>query len=126
LGAAITVVNDTGLATERFVAGPRYEPTEYLTYDGHAYLIPDTEGACEWPEITTRLAETVPWRIETARLFGREMPVRRMTAWFGDADYTYSGIHHRAAPFLAIVHCCANGRRISPAHHTTQFNCTNG
>ena len=26
-----------------------------------------------------------------------------MTAWFGDADYTYSGICHRAAPFPAVV-----------------------
>jgi hypothetical protein len=26
-----------------------------------------------------------------------------MTAGFGEADHTYSGIHHRAAPFLAIV-----------------------
>src|SRR5919204_1868330 len=74
-----------------------------LPYDGDAYLIHDTEGACEWQEITTRLAETVPWRIETARLFGREMPVPRMTAWFGNVDYTYSGIRHRAAPFPAIV-----------------------
>ena len=31
------------------------------------------------------------------------MPVPRMTAWFGDADYTYSGICHRAAPFPAVV-----------------------
>jgi len=74
-----------------------------LPYDGHAYLIDDTEGAFEWPKITACLAETVPWRIETARLFGREMPVPRMTAWFGDADYSYSGICHRAAPFPAIV-----------------------
>jgi alkylated DNA repair dioxygenase AlkB len=35
--------------------------------------------------------------------FGRDMPVPRMTAWFGDADYTYSGICHRAAPFPAVV-----------------------
>ena len=74
-----------------------------LPYDGHAYLIDDTEGAFEWPEITACLVETVPWRIETARLFGRETPVPRMTAWFGDADYTYSGIRHRAAPFPTIV-----------------------
>jgi alkylated DNA repair dioxygenase AlkB len=26
-----------------------------------------------------------------------------MTAWFGDADYTYSGIRHRAAPFPPVV-----------------------
>ena len=72
-----------------------------LPYDGHAYLIDGT--GVEWPKITTCLAETMPWRIETARLFGREMPVPRMTAWFGDADYTYSGICHRAAPFPAVV-----------------------
>jgi alkylated DNA repair dioxygenase AlkB len=88
---------------ERFVAGHDMNRQNILPYDGHAYLIHDTEGACEWPEITTCLAETVPWRIETARLFGQEMPVPRMTAWFGEADYTYSGIHHRAAPFPAIV-----------------------
>src|SRR5262245_54720932 len=74
-----------------------------LPYAGHAYLIDDTEGAFEWPQIAACLAESVPWRIETARLFGREMPIPRMTAWFGDADYTYSGIRHQAAPFPAIV-----------------------
>jgi alkylated DNA repair dioxygenase AlkB len=74
-----------------------------LPYDGLAYVIADTDGEFEWPGVTARLAETVPWRVETARLFGRNMPVPRMTAWFGDADYTYSGIHHRAAPFPAVV-----------------------
>src|SRR6516225_428077 len=74
-----------------------------LPYEGHAYLIDGTGGAFKWPKITACLAETMPWRIETACLFGREMPVPRMTAWFGDADYTYSGICHRAAPFPAVV-----------------------
>jgi alkylated DNA repair dioxygenase AlkB len=74
-----------------------------LPYDGHAYLIDGTGGAFEWPKITARLAETMPWRIETARLFGREMPVPRLTAWFGEVAYTYSGICHRAAPFPAVV-----------------------
>jgi alkylated DNA repair dioxygenase AlkB len=54
-------------------------------------------------KVTACLAETIPWRIETARLFGRDMLVPRMTGWFGDADYTYSGICHRAAPFPAVV-----------------------
>ena len=74
-----------------------------LPYEGHAYLIDGTGGAFKWPKITACLAKTMPWRIETARLFGRDMPVPRMTAWFGDADYTYSGICHRAAPFPAVV-----------------------
>ncbi len=74
-----------------------------LPYDGLAYLIDDRASEFEWPKIAACLAETIPWRIETARLFGRDMPVPRMTAWFGDADYTYSGIHHRAAQFPAVV-----------------------
>jgi alkylated DNA repair dioxygenase AlkB len=74
-----------------------------LPYDGYAYLIDDTAGAFTWPEVAACLAETVPWRVEVAQLFGRKMPVPRMTAWFGDADYKYSGIHHRAAPFPPII-----------------------
>jgi alkylated DNA repair dioxygenase AlkB len=74
-----------------------------LPYDGSAYLINDTSNEFEWPEITACLAEIIPWRTETARLFGRNMSVPRMTAWFGDADYAYSGICHRAAPFPAVV-----------------------
>ena len=74
-----------------------------LPYDGHAYLIDDTSDAFDWPKITACLAETMQWRIETARLFGREMPVPRMSTWFGEADYTYSGIRHRAVPFPRIV-----------------------
>jgi alkylated DNA repair dioxygenase AlkB len=77
--------------------------TNILPYDGLAYLVDDTAGEFEWPEITAGLAETIPWRIETAFMFGRHMPVPRMTAWFGDADYAYSGICHRAAPFPAVV-----------------------
>ncbi|MGH8594245.1 MAG: alpha-ketoglutarate-dependent dioxygenase AlkB family protein [Gammaproteobacteria bacterium] len=74
-----------------------------LPYDGRAALIDDTGADFDWQEITRRLTETMPWRIETARIFGREMPVPRMTAWFGEADYTYSSVRHRAAPFPAIV-----------------------
>jgi alkylated DNA repair dioxygenase AlkB len=74
-----------------------------LPCDGLAYVIDDTKGEFEWPKITACLAQTIPWRIETARLFGRDMSVPRMTAWFGDADYMYSGIHHRAVPFPAVV-----------------------
>lgn len=74
-----------------------------LPYDGDSCVIDDTDGEFNWPEIMACLADTMPWRIETARLFGRDIPVPRMTAWFGVEDYTYSGIRHRAAPFPAII-----------------------
>jgi len=46
-----------------------------LPYDGLAYLIDDTKGELEWPKVTACLAETIPWRIETARLFIRHLGV---------------------------------------------------
>jgi hypothetical protein len=92
-----------------------------LPCDGLAYVIDDTKGEFEWPKITACLAETIPWRIETARLFGRDMSVPRMTAWFGDADYMYSGIHHRAAPFPAVVQRLRNGLKQFLAVRTMRF-----
>src|SRR5271157_511154 len=62
-----------------------------LPYDGHAVLIDDSIIDFDWPAITQAILETIPWRTETARIFGREMPVQRMTAWFGETGYTYSG-----------------------------------
>jgi alkylated DNA repair dioxygenase AlkB len=53
--------------------------------------------------VTGTLIDTIPWRAETAQLFGRELAVPRLTAWFGDAAYSYSGILHRSAPFPEIV-----------------------
>jgi alkylated DNA repair dioxygenase AlkB len=74
-----------------------------LPYDGQAILIDDHGAEFDWPAITRTLIDTIPWQVETARIFGREMPIPRMTAWFGDGAYSYSGIVHLPAPFPAII-----------------------
>jgi alkylated DNA repair dioxygenase AlkB len=74
-----------------------------LPYDGQAILIDDHGAEFDWPAITRMLIDTIPWQVETARIFGREMPIPRMTAWFGDGAYSYSGIVHLPAPFPAII-----------------------
>ena len=74
-----------------------------LPYDGEAILIDDHGAEFDWPAITQTLIGTIPWQVETARIFGREMPIPRMTAWFGDGAYSYSGILHLPAPFPAII-----------------------
>ncbi len=74
-----------------------------LPYDGEAILIDDHAAEFDWPAITCTLINTIPWQVETARIFGREMPIPRMTAWFGDGAYAYSGILHQPAPFPALV-----------------------
>jgi alkylated DNA repair dioxygenase AlkB len=74
-----------------------------LPYDGEAILFHDNSADFDWAAVTGTLIDTIPWRAETAQLFGRELAVPRLTAWFGDAAYSYSGILHRPAPFPEIV-----------------------
>ena len=81
-----------------------------LPYDGLAYVIDDTEGEFEWPEITACLAETIPWRIETARLFGRDMPVPRMTAWLGRSAADW-GVAGKLGMFEYALHFCRERHR---------------
>jgi alkylated DNA repair dioxygenase AlkB len=49
------------------------------------------------------LRSGVAWSQGTIQWFGREVPEPRLTAWFGDADYTYSGRTLRAAPWPAPI-----------------------
>jgi hypothetical protein len=74
-----------------------------LPYDGETILIQDNSADFDWAALTRMLIGTIPWQAETAQLFGRELVVPRLTAWFGDAPYSYSGILHRPAPFPEIV-----------------------
>src|SRR3984893_5355024 len=74
-----------------------------LPYDGEAILIDDHGAEFNWQAVTRTLIDTIPWQVETARIFGREMPIPRMTAWFGDGAYSYSSIVHLPAPFPAII-----------------------
>ena len=43
----------------------------------------------------------VEWRQETINLFGRHARVPRLTAWYGDAPYSYSGLTMQPEPWTA-------------------------
>ena len=62
-----------------------------LPYDGDVFLIEDDCAEFDWPGITRKLMDIIPWQVEIARIFGRAMPVPRLVAWFGDITYSYSG-----------------------------------
>ena len=49
-------------------------------------------------------AET-PWKVEKTILFGKLVPVPRLTAWYGDhdAEYTYSGIELSPIPWSPLL-----------------------
>ena len=43
----------------------------------------------------------IAWRQDSIRMYGRQIPLPRLTAWYGDpgADYVYSGILNQARPW---------------------------
>lgn len=45
-------------------------------------------------QLYSRLQEEIPWRQDSIRIAGKETPIPRLQAWFGDPGmtYTYSGL----------------------------------
>lgn len=52
-------------------------------------------------QLYSRLQEEIPWRQDNIRIAGKEMPIPRLQAWFGDPGmtYTYSGITLEPQPW---------------------------
>ena len=81
-----------------------------LPQDGEAFLI---ERAIPQPmadSLFATLMHAIDWRSETATIMGRRVAIPRLTAWYGEGDYTYSGIHNIGAPWieeLVGVRCIA-------------------
>ncbi|MEM9183851.1 MAG: alpha-ketoglutarate-dependent dioxygenase AlkB [Pseudomonadota bacterium] len=78
---------------------PRFESIELA--GGSLRWAPDAvdpEQADRWlAELTTEIS----WRSETLKMYGREVPVPRLIAWYGDpgTDYRYSGVNHAPLPW---------------------------
>lgn len=51
-----------------------------------------------WSTRLDGVIHEIPWSQSTIRIYGRDILQPRMTAWMGDAAYTYSGRTHEPAP----------------------------
>lgn len=63
-----------------------------LPYDGEAYLTPAVFSPEECEKILTRLETEIAWKQEPIRIFGKMVMQPRLTAWYGEKEYRYSGI----------------------------------
>jgi alkylated DNA repair dioxygenase AlkB len=63
-----------------------------------------TQLPLPWPngEVLQRLLDETEWRAETIFLFGREVQQPRLSAWYGEKSYTYSGRTFRPLPFTPL------------------------
>ncbi len=78
-------------------------PGNLLPQDGEAYLIEQALSSREADRAFSDLLESIDWQQEQAFLFGRTIPLPRLTAWHGDHGYSYSGIRHEPAPFTPLL-----------------------
>jgi alkylated DNA repair dioxygenase AlkB len=69
-----------------------------LELGGQLWFEPNWLAPPEADELFRQLRQGVPWSQGTLHQFGREALEPRLSAWFGDADYTYSGRTLRSAP----------------------------
>lgn len=77
------------------------QPANLAPRDGELWLI---EAAVAEPErVLQRLLTELDWRQDTARIVGREVQLPRLTAWYGDAGYRYSGIDNPPAPWSPVL-----------------------
>jgi alkylated DNA repair dioxygenase AlkB len=62
------------------------------------WLAPD-EAARTFVDLRARL----DWQQRPIRIFGREVLQPRLTAWYGDAPYTYSGVTLAPVPWTPVL-----------------------
>lgn len=88
-------------------------PEDLLDY--HPHLFDGEESG----QLLQLLIDTIDWKQEEIKMFGKVLKTPRLTAWYGDKHYTYSGIKHYPAPWTAEL--LAIKQRIEPIAGT-HFN----
>jgi alkylated DNA repair dioxygenase AlkB len=73
--------------------------------DAEVHFYPDFFGAADADRLLGELLETTTWRQEVFKMYGREMPFPRLTAWYGEPGtaYTYSGLKNIPAPWTVPI-----------------------
>lgn len=69
--------------------------------DARVFLDPGFLDRPRADRFLERLREGVEWEQHAVKLFGREVPCPRLSAWYGDAHatYRYSGFRHAPRPW---------------------------
>ncbi len=71
--------------------------------DAAVYYVPAFFSKEESDGYFAQLQRQVDWQQEHVRLFGKKIPMPRLTAWYGDKDYTYSGLQNKPRPWLPLL-----------------------
>lgn len=94
----------TSISTRSRPLAPESAPSagNLAPRDGVLRLVPDAVPAPE--RMLDRLLAEIDWRQDEAWIMGRRVALPRLTAWYGDAGYRYSGIDNPPRPWLPLLH----------------------
>jgi alkylated DNA repair dioxygenase AlkB len=70
--------------------------------DGELYFMPRLPLAQDSATVLQRLLAETDWRAEAITLWGKRMLQPRLTAWHGEARYSYSGMTLEPQPFTPL------------------------
>lgn len=71
-----------------------------LPADGEVYYVPGLLDSKSADACFDQLLASVAWKQESIKIFGREIMQPRLTAWYGDKAYTYSGLTMQPASWI--------------------------
>ncbi len=73
--------------------------------DGELLFFPDFFSPSESKKYFEELSENIAWQQDRIKMFGKELPIPRLQALYGDADkpYTYSGIKMRPHNWTTVL-----------------------
>lgn len=90
-----------------------------LPFHGEALYFPSFFPLGESDRYFMELQTSVNWKQEPIILFGKEIMQPRLTAWYGDKAYSYSGITMQPQPFNPLLQEIKQAAEIRAAH---EFN----
>ncbi|NIA53136.1 alpha-ketoglutarate-dependent dioxygenase AlkB [Massilia sp. TW-1] len=71
--------------------------------DGELSLLPLLPMPISNAEIFARLLDETPWRADTVVVYGKRYLQPRLTAWYGEASYSYSGLTLQPLPLTPLL-----------------------
>ncbi|HEX8613307.1 MAG TPA: alpha-ketoglutarate-dependent dioxygenase AlkB [Telluria sp.] len=76
--------------------------TPFPLDDGTLEVLPRLPLRLPYAEVLARLIAEADWRAESITLWGKRHLQPRLTAWHGEAAYTYSGLRLEPLPFTPL------------------------
>jgi alkylated DNA repair dioxygenase AlkB len=84
--------------------------------DGELALLAQLPLPISNAEVFARLLAETAWRHETVVVYGKRHLQPRLTAWYGEAAYTYSGLRLAPMPMTPLLHLLRSAVEAATGH----------